>query len=315
VKIKSNVYNFIMFSIVFRQTITMFVYMLAGFILFRIGKITEEGSKSFSDLLVHFIFPVVIVKSFMREFSSEVLRDFFIGFVLCGFAIALSMLISRFFFRKHPIDCFAASFSNTGFFGVPLVTAVMGPEMVIYSIGSSFFVGTFQYSYGVGLITGEKGKFVPKRIFLAPNFVGTVIGFVIFVLGLGNKFPPVMVNVINGISAMNAPVVMMILGSYLAKSDFSKMIKNSRIYVVSLIRLVVIPLATILVFFFVPIEPKIKLAIILCVSTPCGANVAVYCQLYDRDYLYGCQSVTMSTLFGLVLLPVIANIAQFVFAS
>ncbi len=39
-------------GIVFQQTLTMAIYMLVGFALFKGGKITKEGSKSLANLLV-----------------------------------------------------------------------------------------------------------------------------------------------------------------------------------------------------------------------------------------------------------------------
>ena len=51
-------------SIVFQQTLTMAIYMLVGFALFKGGKITKEGSKSLANLLVWLIIPAVIINSF-----------------------------------------------------------------------------------------------------------------------------------------------------------------------------------------------------------------------------------------------------------
>jgi predicted permease len=41
--------------------------------------------------------------------------------------------------------------------------------------------------------------------------------------------------------------------------------------------------------------------------------VAVYSQLYDTDYGYACQTVTQSTLFSIVTMPVIIWIAERLF--
>ena len=58
-------------SIVFQQTLTMAIYMLVGFALFKGGKITKEGSKSLANLLVWLIIPAVIINSFCVELSLE----------------------------------------------------------------------------------------------------------------------------------------------------------------------------------------------------------------------------------------------------
>lgn len=302
-----------MIQIVFKQTLTMFMYMLAGFVLYKLGLVDKQGSKSLGNLLIYFIFPVVVIRSFLREFSTEVLKSFGIGFMLCVIGILLSVFVCRFIFRKRPMENFAAAFPNSGFFGVPLVTAVLGQEYVIYSIGTSFMVGSLQHTYGVSLLTGEREKFSFKAFLLSPNCVATIIGLLLFLTGTGTKLPPIVNSFIDGISAMNAPVVMIILGSYLAQSDLIKMISNPMIYFISMVRLIIVPVIMVLVFSLVPISPKIKLSLLMPFATACGANVAVYSQLNNKDYPYACQIVAMSTILSIVTIPLIVLFGQKLF--
>ncbi len=304
-----------MFEIVLRQTIIMFGYMMVGFILFKFGKITSEGSKSLANLLIYFIFPVVIIKSFRREFSLALFKDFSIGFGFCILSMVLSIVVSRFVFRKNPINSFAAAFPNAGFFGVPLLAAVLGEQAVIYSIGTSFVTGTLQHTYGVGLLTGERGHFTPKTVLFAPNCVATILGIICFTTGISMKFPPMLNTFIDGISALNGPVVMLILGSYLAQSDLSLLFKRKSAYFVSTVRLLVIPFMLVLLLSPFKVDSKIKFAVATCIATPCGANVAVYCHLHGKDYKYGCQLVALSTLIGTFTIPVMCAFAQKIFGA
>lgn len=89
-------------SIVFQQTLTMAIYMLVGFALFKGGKITKEGSKSLANLLVWLIIPAVIINSFCVELSLEKLRALGLSALLAAVALAVSAAISHFALRRAP---------------------------------------------------------------------------------------------------------------------------------------------------------------------------------------------------------------------
>ena len=95
--------------IVFRQTLVMFLYMLAGFALFKSGKLTARGSKDIASLLLWLIIPAVLINSFCVDFSSEKLWEFLQSALLGALSLAVAIVIARLIFRKAPIDDFAAA--------------------------------------------------------------------------------------------------------------------------------------------------------------------------------------------------------------
>ena len=129
-----------MAQIILRQTVTMGLYMLMGFVLFRTGKLTREGSRCIASMLLWLILPVVIIRSFLKPFSMENLGALGMSFLLGGVAHVVSTVIAYVCFRRHPVDCFSSAFSNVGFMGVPLVTAIFGAESPLYLCGLIVFV-------------------------------------------------------------------------------------------------------------------------------------------------------------------------------
>ena len=53
------------------QTLLMFLFAGVGFILFKTGKISQEGSKSLGNILICAVLPCVIVKGFLVERTPE----------------------------------------------------------------------------------------------------------------------------------------------------------------------------------------------------------------------------------------------------
>lgn len=296
-------------SIVFQQTLTMAIYMLVGFALFKGGKITKEGSKSLANLLVWLIIPAVIINSFCVELSLEKLRALGLSALLAAVALAVSAAISHFAFKKSPVDNFAAAFSNCGFMGIPLVRAGFGDEAVFLLVGFVVLLNLLQWTYGAALLKGDKGAVSLKGVLLNPITVGTDAGVVLFVTGLGSRLPGVLGGAIGGLAALNSPVAMLVLGIYMAQTSLKETVMSPRLYVLSAVRLLLIPAVTLALLTPLPVDLTMKYVILLGASAPVGANVAVYAQLYGKDYSYACRTVVLSTVLSILTLPVLVAAA------
>ena len=296
-------------SIVFQQTLTMAIYMLVGFALFKGGKITKEGSKSLANLLVWLIIPAVIINSFCVELSLEKLRALGLSALLAAVALAVSAAISHFAFKKSPVDNFAAAFSNCGFMGIPLVRAGFGDEAVFLLVGFVVLLNLLQWTYGAALLKGDKGAVSLKGVLLNPITVGTAVGVVLFVTGLGSRLPGVLGGAIGGLAALNSPIAMLVLGIYMAQTSLKETVTSPRLYVLSAVRLLLIPAVTLALLTPLPVDLTMKYVILLGASAPVGANVAVYAQLYGKDYSYACRTVVLSTVLSILTLPVLVAAA------
>ena len=297
------------------QIIIMFLYMIFGFILFKGKKISKEGSANMASLLVWLIIPVVVVKSFCVEPTRERMIGLLLSIAAAIAAQGLSMLISHLFFKKRPIDNFAAAFSNAGFIGIPLVTATVGGDAVFYIAFFVAILNILQWVYGVAVITEKKMKITGSTL-IHPLILGTVLGLILFFTGLGAMLPKVVMSTLTGISALNAPLAMLIMGVYLAQADMKSLWTDKNLYTLSFVRLVLIPLLTVLLLWglhlLIPaMNATIVLALLIAAIAPVGANVAVYAQLHNKDYVYASKTVVISTLLSLVTMPLVVLLAQY----
>lgn len=302
-----------MAATILKQTITMGLYMLMGLVLFRTGKLTKEGSRCMATMLLWLILPVVIIRSFLKPFSMETLGALGLSFLLGGLSYVVAMVLSMLLFRKSSLDCFACAFSNVGFMGVPLVTSIFGADAPLYLCGLVVFVNLFQWTWGASLLQKEKKPLAVRGMLLNPMFISTAIGFVLFVTGLGSRLPSVITGTLDGVAALNGPMAMVVLGGYLAQTEMKTLVTTPRLYWNSFVRLVLIPAVTLLVLALVPVAADIRLIVLLGAAAPVGSNVAVYAQLYDSDYPYACQTVALSTVFSIVTLPLLVQLAHLIF--
>lgn len=292
-------------SIILKQTLAMALYMLMGYLLFKGKKITVEGSKSLAAILLWLVIPCVIIGSFCVEPSGEKIQQMVVSTALGALALAVAMLIARILYKRFPVDNFSAAFSNAGFMGIPLVRACFGDDAVFFLVGFVALLNLLQWTYGASLLSHGTAKMGVKQIILNPISIGLIAGVLLFVTGLGAKLPSVIQNTVNGISALNGPLAMLVLGVYLGQTDPKAMLVRWSLYKLSAVRLLLIPAATLIVLWLLPVDTTIALTVLTAACAPVGSNVAVYAQVYSEDYPYACQSVALSTLLSVVSMPLI----------
>lgn len=303
----------VLLSVVLKQTLVMAFYMLLGFILFRTKKLSNEGSKSVAAVLIWLVIPAVVLNSFCTAYSTQKLVHFGQSTLLGAVALMIAMVIARLFYKDSPVDQFAAAFSNAGFMGIPLVKASIGDDAVFFLVGFVAMLNFLQWTYGASVLHRDKVVVKIKQIVLNPIFLAAIIGFLLFSMGVGNNLPIVISGTVSGITALNGPLAMIVLGAYLAQTDLKSMVSYSGLYQLCAVRLLLIPVLTLLVLWPLPIDPCLKLAILTAASAPVGSNVAVYAQLYGADYQYACQTVALSTVLSVITLPIILGIGSVVF--
>lgn len=295
--------------IVLRQIVIMFVYMAIGGLLFQKGLITKEGSKSLANLLLYVVLPCVVVKSFCVARTPERTSGLLVSFLAALGILLLAMAVSHLLFQKNPLDDFGAAFSNAGFMGFPLVAAVQGSEAIFYAAGFVALLNALQWTYGQSLISGDPGYRSPKAILKNPLVLSLLLGILIFCFEI--PMPAIASDLLAALSALNAPLAMVILGVYLAQTDPKTLFNDPHLYVVAAVRLVLIPLLTILVLKLLPAEyAAIATTLVIVAAAPIGSNVAVYAQKLGKDYAYAVRGVCLSTLLSAITMPLLMLFAN-----
>lgn len=296
--------------IILNRIAVMLAYMIPGFILYKKRIITDEGAKDIGKLLIYVILPSAIVNSCNMEYSREKAVGFILSFIAAAAALALSIIVSRVFFRsKMPVESFGAAFSNAGFMGIPIVSAVIGQDAVYYAAAFVAVLNILQWTYGLYLITGKKSAVSARKIFLNPVTLSFIIGAILFFLPV--KLPVFISEILGTISQMNAPVAMLTVGFYLAQVSLKELFMDKKSYAVSVVRLLVIPLLTALLLAVLPLgDSVLKLTVLILAAAPVGSNVAVYAQIHGGDHKRAVCEIVLSTLLCVVTMPLVIGIAE-----
>lgn len=297
-------------QILLQQTIIMFALMLLGLLLSRRGMITGQGSRDLSNVLLYAVIPCVILRSYMSEFSTEKLRAMGLSALIAVIAFAASIAVAYLTCgTRHRIENFAVAFGNAGFIGIPLVTAVFGPEAAFYVVSFSTFANLLQWTYGIVIISGKKETMNLRMVFVNPVFISMVIGIALFVLQ--PALPTVVTGTIGYIADGNTVLAMIILGYYLSKVQLRGLFADVRLYLFSALRLLVVPAVTILVFLPFPFaRGEITLITLIAAATPIASSTAIFAQKFDQDYRRAVSYVCLSTILSVATLPLVMLFAE-----
>ena len=297
--------------ILLRQIAIMALLMAVGIYLSRKGFLSPQGTKDLGAILLRIIIPCVIVKSYITTSSRERLLELALSAGLALLAFILAMGIAYLVYgKRRRIENFAAAFCNAGFIGIPLAQAVIGDEGVFYMAASVALLNLFQWTYGVYIMTDRRDSISAKTIVKNPVVIAIVIGIALFLSRL--PVPGILTSTLGYIAGMNTPVAMILMGTYMAKLPWRKLL-DKRAYGCVLLRLVVIPAAVLAVFWALPISNQnVALAAYLAAATPVGANICVFAQQYDCDYEFSVVTVCLSTLLSVVTVPLLVSFAQMI---
>lgn len=297
--------------ILLRQIAIMALLMAVGIYLSRKGFLSPQGTKDLGAILLRIIIPCVIVKSYITTYSRERLLELALSAGLALVAFILAMGIAYLVYgKRRRIENFASAFCNAGFIGIPLAQAVIGDEGVFYMAASVALLNLFQWTYGVYIMTDRRDSISAKTIAKNPVVIAIVIGIALFLSRL--PVPGIVTSTLGYIAGMNTPVAMILMGTYMARLPWRKLL-DKRAYGCVLLRLVVIPAVVLAVFWALPISNQnVALAAYLAAATPVGANICVFAQQYDCDYEFSVVTVCLSTVLSIVTVPLMVSLAQMV---
>ena len=146
-----------------------------------------------------------------------------------------------------------------------------------------------------------------KKIILNINMISIAIGATLFFTRI--RLPELITNTISSVGNMIGPASMIVTGMLFAGMDLKAIFANKRVYFISALRMLVIPL---IALFLIKIShlatlsadaQKIMLIVFLAVITPSASTVTQMCQVYGNDAHYASAINVVTTLCAIVTMP------------
>lgn len=297
----------------------MFILMLLGFLTSKLGMIHKETAKDLTNFLLYIISPCLIINAYLVDFTMKRLIEFFqaivaVTVIYCVSIVASHLIVSRKFFpdqETRSVLLYGSAYSNAGFMGIPLVSAILGESAVFFSVPYLVVCNFFMWTHGIGLFSIKHRKSLRLRFIDAlknPNVIAAFIGFIIFVTGI--RLPELVMTPIKSLVAINTPLSMVVIGTNLGAISFSSS-KNLRTVLFGTFnRNILIPLICLLFLTLLPLSDQAARAILIMASCPVPAVVVLFSLLNNFDAEVPTSYLCLSTLCTIFTLPLVILIAQ-----
>lgn len=301
---------------VFIQVAVMFIIMSIGILCYRKKMISENTGAELSKFLLMIVNPCVILSAFQIEYKPELASGLVISLILAIISNTLGVIIATLFIRKNPerkeyiVERFAVVFSNCGFMGIPLIQAVVGDIGVFYASTYVAVFNLFTWTYGVSIMKGKMSLKDIIKVLISAPIISIVVGIAIFLFSI--KLPVIIAKPIEFISALNTPLAMIVTGIYLARTNIKNALKNVRIFIVSALRLLIVPAVMLAIFVFIDASNELFAALLIAnmIATACptASSTLMMSRMFERNAEYASMIITVSTLLSIITIPVVMMI-------
>ncbi len=294
------------------KILQLFVFMIIGFILAKLNVIKNSDSGVLSKLSLYLFMPSAIINAFDFELTGDMVGGLLLAFgsaivihiVLFGLDSIYARCIS-----KSAVERTSVMYPNAGNLIIPIVLSVLGNEWVVYSTAFLSVQLAFVWSHGVKLYSGDKVQF--KKIIFNINIIAILLGLTFMLLNF--RIPAFAKEVTNSLGAMVGPVGMLIAGILAADIDYKRTLRNKRLYVVVLLRMIVYPviiLAIVKALAFIPVANSRNILLIsfLASLTPSAATVMQLAKLHEKDADFAAAVNIATTIVCVVTMPLFVAI-------
>lgn len=305
-----------MYSLITMQA-TMFLELLAGLVLTRLGLIKKEGRKSLTNLLVNLVLPCNILYAFSQADASA-LRSLLEVAVMAAALQLLWYLLSKCLWRRMDVNRrgimrYAFQFSNCGYLGNPVVEGLYGAEGLLYASVYLLPIRLFMWSVGLECFQKERAGFgkALKRVLTHPCVVTTLVGVLWMFVPV--TLPDFLYNTIHGFSQCLTPFTMLVIGCIMADTDVRSLFCKD-LFTISGLRLVVQPLIALVLCRLLNLEHLVAEVVTVLVAMPVANTTALLAAQYDCDDTFAGNVVVFTTLVSLITIPIFSVIVGVVFA-
>nr|WP_072515080.1 AEC family transporter [Ndongobacter massiliensis] len=296
-------------AILFQQLLAMALLVGLGYVLGKKDMLHEKTGQDLSSFLMKVILPCMIFLAFDRDFSGSEAVELGEIFILNFLCMGLNILVAGLLFSEHEgIERYACVFNNKAFMGIPVVTALFGAEAVFYVTPSIVVNHLFIWTYGAAILGRDRQALTLHRIFWNPSTISFLLGLLYYVSPF--RLPEPVGNALHLLRGVNTPLAMVLLGYFLCAESLPSIFQNRKAWKVSFVRLLLLPLLTVLGLWLLPGSSDFKYVMTIVWATPTAINLSMQAAMIGQDTGYAAQVTSLTTLLSLFTIPLVLQAAQ-----
>ncbi|SDC34276.1 MULTISPECIES: AEC family transporter [unclassified Candidatus Frackibacter] len=299
------------FTIIMNQILVLFSMIFVGYIIRKKDIINKEINQGLSSILLEVTLPALIISSMMIKINTELINNIkiisLLSFILYSVIVLLTIFITNFLslsHRRKTVFKFLLIFGNVGYMGYPVINAIYPNYGIFYAIIANVFYNFLMFTYGVYIFiqNEDNSNQISLKNLLNNGLIAVAIGFLLLITGW--QLPKPIAGALKSLGSMTFPLSMLIIGSSLTNVNLKSTIKNFHFYLLSGLRLLIIPLIIYVALSQFELPSIVENISIILFSMPAAANAVIFAEKFEGDYNFASEGVFFTTLLSLFTIPI-----------
>lgn len=290
----------------------VFVIIGTGWLIRRIGWLTEEADASLLRVIVNLLYPCLILDTILGNRALEKLGNVLLapvvgfttvvlGYALCHIAAPLFGVTDP---RQRRTFAFTTGIYNYGYLALPIAQTRFGTEtsgvVFIHNLGVEIALWTV----GIMVISGA-GRSGGWRQILNGPVIAILSAAALHFAGARWWMPPVALSAIHSLGATALPLGLILTGATFADHmrDLSSGSRAATTLGACLLRLGVLPLLMLALARWLPCPIELRHVILIQAAMPCAVIPVILSKHYGGDPAASLRIILYTSAFGLLTIP------------
>jgi len=294
----------------------LLLFVLLGYVLRSRQMLTHTGVKELSSLAVNITCPLLVIASVCRMKTADmsiVLLFLGVGTIIYAFLPFFARICTAILHVQKSEGGayqFMFIFSNTSLLGFPIVQALFGNDAVFYTAILHMPFDVLVYSYGIYLMhQGDEQNNFSCHSLCNAGLILTIFALIIYLAQL--QLPKLIVDATYTMGNITTPISMLIIGASLREVRITDIFREQRLYIMSVIRLIILPLIIYVLLINFTHFDKILIGIAtIAFGMPVGSMIVMLANEFDNNIELAAKSVSLTTAAALVTIPLLSMLIK-----
>lgn len=297
--------------------IKLFLILVVGYVCHKVRLFPEQTQTVLTRVVLYVTTPCTILYSVLGSTDlpdAGTIAMLLVVSVVCYAVVGVFAWLAARLLRLSPerrsIYMAMLLFSNCGFIGFPVVQTIFGNDTVFVASVYNLPFQLLLYSLGIYLTQGGKqgqggGSFKLSNL-LNPCILAAAAAIVLALTGW--RTPAVVTDTIATIGDITTPASLLVIGISIAKQPVKQMLGEPRIYILTVLRLAVVPALAWGVAILLLGDALLAGVAAVLFGMPVAAMVPLLAAEGGADDTDAVRGVFLTTVLSMISIPLLVTI-------
>ena len=297
------------FSATLNQMFVLFIFMALGYFLNYKSILPENTTAVISKLETNVLVPCLVFNTFYKYCTIENISQKWLylvyGTVITILSIVIGVFLSKLFAKDNylkKIYTYSFAVANFSFMGHAVVLGIFGEEVLFDYMIFTLPLCLYVYSFGTASLIPDNNNKFSFKAFLNPICISMLLGTLAGLTSL--PLPKFLITAVSSAGACMSPLAMILTGFVVANFSIKTLAKVKRIYLASILRLIILPLIFVFILKLMDTNDSIVMLTLCATAMPLGLNTVVFPAAYGGDTTPGASMALISHLMSIITIPV-----------